>query len=315
MLMANGIELSRKYFFEIAEPRLKLDFPNLYPRIAAGLVGNGSECFGYDDEISRDHDWGIDFFLWVPEADRASLPTLQAWKQNLFISHPPEFVRNCSPYGASISAMTTGDFYRSLIGVPNAPTTIEQWYRAPEENYAMAVNGAVFMDGPGEFTSIRQKLFDYFPEDLRKKRIASRCMALAQTGQYNLARCTKREDRVTTRMTLSRFNDNAIAMAFLLNRTYRPYYKWAFRSMLELRALGVEIGGLLRHLAEIEGFSNDTFCQQTMVVEEICALLIKELHRQGLSHSHDQFLATHGEEVQQSINNASLRALPAQYEI
>jgi hypothetical protein len=315
MLVANGLELSRKYFFDTVEPHLKLDFPALYPRIAAGLAGNGSECFGFDDEISRDHDWGIDFFLWVPEIDRASLPALQSWKQNLFIENPPEFARTRSPYGAIIGAMTAGDFYRSLIGLPNAPTTIDQWRQAPEENYAMAVNGAVFIDGMGEFSATRQKLLDYFPEDLRKKRIASCCMALAQTGQYNLIRCAKRGDPVTIRMTLSRFNDNAIAMVFLLNRVFRPYYKWAFRSMRELHVLGTEIGGLLRHLSAIDGFSNDSFQEQRMAADEICALLIKELHQQGLAFSDDKFLATHGEEVQASIKNATLRALPAQYEI
>jgi hypothetical protein len=54
----NGMALSRRYFSDVADPRLKIEFPDLYGRMASGLVGNGSECFGYDDEISRDHDWG-----------------------------------------------------------------------------------------------------------------------------------------------------------------------------------------------------------------------------------------------------------------
>lgn len=62
-----GMELSRRFWREILEPALTQDFPGLYPQIAAGLVGNGSECFGFDDALSRDHDWGIEVFLWVPE--------------------------------------------------------------------------------------------------------------------------------------------------------------------------------------------------------------------------------------------------------
>jgi hypothetical protein len=240
---------------------------------------------------------------------------LQEWKQLLFTRHPPEFAQTRSEYRANIAAMTVGDFYRSLIGYPNIPATIYLWRRAPEENYAMAVNGTVFMDRFGEFTTTRKKLLEYFPEDLRKKRIASHCMALAQTSQYNLVRCVKRGDLVTTRMTLSRFNDSAIAMVFLLNRVFRPYYKWAFRRMQELPVLGANVSGLLRHLARIEGFGNDSFQEQSSVVEEICALLVKELRRQVLTRSDGCFLATHGEEIQRSIQDEALRVLPTQYDV
>jgi hypothetical protein len=51
------------------------------------------------------------------------------------------------------------------------------------------------------------------------------------------------------------------------------------------------------------------------IVEEICSLLIKELHKQGLPRSNSQFLVAHGEEIQGSIISASLRALPVQHEI
>ena len=311
----NGLELSREYFFNAAEPELKRRFPELYPHLAAGLAGNGSECFGYDDEISRDHDWGVDFYIWTEESDKDFIPALSDWKNRFFDSSPPEFPRTRSGYGARIGVMTCGEFYSGLIGAPEVPKTLNEWLRAPEENFAMAVNGAVFLDGPGSFTEIRASLLDYFPEDIRRKRIAAKCMALAQTGQYNHERTAKRRDWVTLRTVLSKFTDAAIAMAFLLNKTYRPYYKWAFRALSVLPATGNETARLLMKIAEAGGLDDESFSVRQRHISELCEIFTRELSAQGLSGSDDFFLASHGEEIRRSIKNESLRSLPAQYEI
>jgi hypothetical protein len=97
-----ALDLSRKHFTEIAFPALQKEFPELMRRVAAGLVGNGSECFGYDDEISRDHDWGVDFFIWLSESDREMVPIVAAFKKRVFEERPPEFKRERSEYGAFI---------------------------------------------------------------------------------------------------------------------------------------------------------------------------------------------------------------------
>ena len=60
-----GLELSRRYWEAYGVPLLDR-FPELRDRLAAGLCGSGSECFGYDDELSRDHDFDPGFILFLP---------------------------------------------------------------------------------------------------------------------------------------------------------------------------------------------------------------------------------------------------------
>ena len=51
-----GLELSRRFYFEAVRPILERDFPEV--EYAAALIGHGSEILGFDDERSRDHEWG-----------------------------------------------------------------------------------------------------------------------------------------------------------------------------------------------------------------------------------------------------------------
>ena len=46
-----GLELSKKYFEKVYLPIIKSEFPEILEKMAAGLAGEGSECFGFDDEI------------------------------------------------------------------------------------------------------------------------------------------------------------------------------------------------------------------------------------------------------------------------
>lgn len=64
-----GLELSRLYFEECGRDVFQKNFPEIFPRMAFGLAGEGSDCFSFDDEISRDHDWGAGFCIWLDEPD------------------------------------------------------------------------------------------------------------------------------------------------------------------------------------------------------------------------------------------------------
>ena len=49
-----GLELSERFFGEYGLPMLQEQFPQYMDMIAAGVAGEGSDCFGFDDAISRD---------------------------------------------------------------------------------------------------------------------------------------------------------------------------------------------------------------------------------------------------------------------
>lgn len=310
-----ALDLTEAYVRDVALPSLEASLPHCMSHVALGLVGNGSECFGYDDAVSRDHDWGVDFFVWVPAGDVAMLGQLADWRAHLLEEHRPMHVREQSAYGARTSVMTVEDFYSSLIGVGACPQTVQQWARIPEENLAMAVNGRVFFDGPGEFTKVRDDLLGYLPEDLRLKRIATACMLAAQAGQYNFSRMARRDDVVTMRLCLQRFIDQVERLAFLLNRTYRPYYKWVFRAMSELPILGGELAGEVKALS-LANLGNPAEVDAAQGrIEHMCELIEDELREQNLSECDDSFIQPHGESVFSKIADPVLGKIPITFEM
>ena len=56
-----GLELSRAYWEKCALPLFRRELPAFLERAAVGLVGEGSECFGFDDESPKTMIGGRDF--------------------------------------------------------------------------------------------------------------------------------------------------------------------------------------------------------------------------------------------------------------
>ena len=286
-------------------------FPAYRGKIAAGLVGDGSECFGFDDEISQDHDWGPAFCLWLTEEDYRAIGAVLRNEVNKL---PREFAgfkaREESFWGTGRTGVfEIGEFYKRFIGFNHVPDGLREWQAIPEENLAAATNGKIFMDPVGEFTAFRERLKKFYPEDLRLKKIASRCMTMAQSGQYNYIRCIRRAEYVAARLAEARFINDTISMVFLLNKQYKPFYKWMHRALRGLPVLGDTAYELFLDLVtKHEHESGEAICKKKIdCMEEMARLVIEELRKDGLSDSESDFLLDHGPIVQAKIKDARIR--------
>ena len=309
-----GLELARNYYDTYINTLLEA-VPEARGRIAAGLVGEGSQCLGYDDKISQDHDFGPGFCIWLTDEDFASFGDRL---QQAYDALPDEFAgfsRKSCIARDRFGVMTIGDFYARFTGFADGvPPTLVDWLFVPEHQLAAATNGEVFVDSAGVFSGIRQKLLGFYPEDIRRKKIAARAAVMSQAGQYNLLRSIDREDVVGATLALARFTEAAISMAHLLEGRYTPFYKWGFRSLQEL-----DFGRcFVRHLNRISELEASLYQrdfvkahnQAFAITESICRETVKELHRQGLSTIQSDFLQDHLPEIMDGIKDNQLRALP-----
>lgn len=69
----SGLKLARAFWTQMGKPMIAAKYPQYAGRIAAGLVGHGSECYGFDDTYSQDHDFGPRFCLWLTDEDYAAI--------------------------------------------------------------------------------------------------------------------------------------------------------------------------------------------------------------------------------------------------
>lgn len=280
----SGLELSKCYYETYGKAMLKEQFPEYADRVAAGLVGHGSECLGFDDMWSKDHDFGPGFCLWLTEKDyeKVGQKMQEAYEAlpKAFMGYP---ARNTSKRGGGrVGVLSIPEFYEEFTG--NGA-----WSEMEDEKLAMAVNGEMFDDPLGEFSAIREQLQNGMPFAVWKRRLANAVALTAQAGQYNYGRCKKRNDIVAANLALDEFVREGIRTAYLLNRRYMPYYKWAWRGLENLERLS-ELKPLFEQVLSSEG-------ERESVVEEICARLLEELKRQNLTYGEETFLELHVERI------------------
>lgn len=302
-----GIDIAGKQFETYGLPMLERDFCDLLPRLAVGIAGRGSECFGFDDEISQDHDFCTGFSIWISEADDRTHGFKLTRAYN-------ELYKNFLSQGNSTSESRLGspehgvciipDFFRRHLGIPGAPQCWQEWFYTPEYAFAEAVNGEIFRDDSGVFTGIRNQISSGIPDDVRMKKLAGYAILMAQSGQYNFTRCLKHGEYGAAMLALSDFVRYAAMMFFWLKRRFAPYYKWLFRAMRDVP----ENGGMPEKLESL--FSPEiSNAAKAELIENICAWFAAALRQENLSSGTGTYLEPHAFEIMSRIRSREIRAL------
>ena len=281
-IAVSGLKLARAFWTQVGKPMITAQYPQYVGRIAAGLVGHGSECYGFDDAYSQDHDFGPRFCLWLTDDDYEA------------IGEQLEADYEALPRGFTMDAQGRVTF----IDIPFSPTTPR-------------AQGANRRDGVFRISKTRQGFKD-MPDDVRLALISKRLGMIAQAGQYNLPRSLKRGDGAAAWLSIHEFVQATASLVFLVNVPmvvgYMPYYKWQFAALRKLSgsmfALLPNVGEQLETVMRLSsaacyggaGFGEGGKGAATAIekindiVEQIAADIVKELKREHLTTSGETFL-------------------------
>ncbi|MFT8592977.1 MAG: DUF4037 domain-containing protein [Bifidobacterium sp.] len=310
-----GLDLSRAYWEEFGKTLIHDRFSQYQSRIAVGLVGHGSQCLGFDDELSQDHDFGPGFCIWLTDSDFAMFgQALQKEYDRL-----PRSFMGFGPAPTSVRAhgadrrfgvFSIGNFFEGITGLQEAPGQQEYplWLSLDEATLAAATSGEIFADPEGTFSRTRQG-FTFMPDDVRLSLISKRLGMMSQSGQYNIERMALRNDWPSVWLSTCEFVRACSSLIFLVNNPisagYLPYYKWNFAA---LRRLSSRMGMVLRDVPgqleeliaassaiprgpERDGASMGRPIERmTVIIDSICRRVADELRRQGLTDSTEDFL-------------------------
>ena len=299
-----GLELSRLYYENFGKTAIEQAFPDFKDKVAIGLVGEGSECFGFDDEISLDHDVSNGFYIWLDEENDIK------YAVKLFRVYKEVFEEFGKEYGVKSGAAKRGvttisEFLENTIGTNELPESSFEWLKIPNYALANATNGEIFYDGNGIFTKAIDHLKNEMPNDVKLKKISASLALAAQSGQYNFMRTVGHGEFGAASLAIGEFVQNIAEVIFLLNGKYAPYYKWMIKSLYKLAILN-DIAPKLEFLL-CEATNKDTAKQKSEVIEEISTRVIEELKNQKLSESNSDYLEHHAFSVASKIRDEVLK--------
>ncbi|HEU5439166.1 MAG TPA: DUF4037 domain-containing protein [Ktedonobacterales bacterium] len=285
-------------------PILAQRFPAL--DYAAALIGYGSDVLGYDTPRSRDHEWGPRLLLFLPDDTDPRLGeeiehTLSERLPATFHGYSTSFgpkdaqgVRLLVPGEAGrvthhVDLWTLAAFTRMELGIaPDEPLRRRDWLVLPEQKLLQVTAGAVFHDGLGTVTMLRERLA-YYPRDVWLYLMAAQWMRVAQIEPF-VGRTAEAGDDLGSRLIVASLARDLIKLSFLHEQRYAPYAKWLGTAFARLPVAATLGPALQRALAASDWPAREEALVEayTIVGDRHNALGITEPLSTAPTHFHDR---------------------------
>lgn len=233
---------------------------------------------GGDDEISRDHDWGPQFDLFLSAGDYASFAEPLSRAMNEAAPNPWKGYRLAGAGDRSVRVESIPGWFQKHLTLARLPLTAADWPptgAVSESELYFLRHGEVWVDGTGELSRWRSALHQY-PAEILRARLAEECFRVWHHGEYNFVqRMARRRDPIAIAVCLGEFVSGVMRIVLLATRDFTPYWKWLpyeFRKRPEARAYVPLLEELVStHMIE----------RQVEIVEIVCGLVHRQLVGSG----------------------------------
>ncbi len=234
--MTSGIELAHSFFVTQVQPIMAASFPAL--GYVAARLGSGSDVLGFDDDMSRDHDFGCRLTLLVDDdaLDRVALvdEALERELPNECTGHPTRFATSWDArHRHKVEVASVNGFAASRLGLdPSTELDAVGWLCLTGQSVLEVVGGPVFHDTATTYEPLRQQLA-WYPDDVWRYVLGAAWTRLGQELPF-VGRAAERGDELGSRVISARLARDLIHLAYLINRVWSPYPKWAGTVLAQL---------------------------------------------------------------------------------
>jgi uncharacterized protein DUF4037 len=314
----SGAEFARRFHADVVAPLLARAMPGL--SYAAGRFGSGSDVLGFDDAMSRDHDWGCRLTLLVDEPDRDAVPhiagLLERELPDSYRRRPVRFpVTWDSSRTHNVDVATVAGFATGRLGVdPTGDLSVLDWLVLTGQGVLEVIAGPVFTDRTSQLAPARAVL-RWYPPDIERYVLAAGWQRLSQEMPM-VGRTAERGDELGSRLLSARLAGDLMWLAFALSRQWPPYAKWRGTAFQAL-AVSKDLAGALGAAVAAPGWRD-----RESGLAEACEVLLTAQRARGLpapasavAPFWDRPYRTVGEAVPQTllaeITDPDVTALPA----